>query len=116
MIKYLKYICLALIGLPLFLLALANNHTVNLYLFPESIAAFLGLDAFISMPLFIALLLGGLIGLLVGFIWQGLRGVSARLHARLQQRELTRMKREADRLNQSETGASPKDDILALIE
>ena len=74
MIKYLKYICLALIGFPLFLLALANNHTVNLYLFPESIAAFLGLDAFISMPLFIALLLGGLIGLLVGFIWQGLRG------------------------------------------
>ncbi len=74
MIKYLKYICLALIGLPLFLLALANNHTVNLYLFPESIAAFLGLEAFISMPLFIALLLGGLIGLLVGFIWQGSAG------------------------------------------
>jgi len=60
------------------------------------------------------ILLGVLIGLLIGFVWEWLRELKNRSLIRKTERENRGLQREVDRLREKD--GQPKDDVLALLD
>jgi lipopolysaccharide assembly protein A len=52
MLRNLRYVLIALLGLCLLVVALANRASVNVRLLPDDVAAFLGLSVSADLPLF----------------------------------------------------------------
>ena len=114
MIRYLKVIFLAALGLVLLTLALANRGPVTLRLLPAEMGSFLGFDPAITLPLFLVVFGGIVAGLLIGFVWEWLREHKHRAEAARARRAAARLEREVTRLR--EVKADPQDEILALLE
>ena len=68
----------------------------------------------ITLPLFIVILAGLVIGLLIGFVWEWLREHKHRAEATRQRREKERLKQEVSRDRTRRAGQG--DDVLALLE
>jgi putative membrane protein len=112
--RYLKYAFLAIVAVCLITVALANRAPVTLRLLTDDVAAQLGLQSSVTLPLFIVIFGGILAGILVGFVWEWFREHKQRAEAAVQRREKARLEKEVSRLK---TPADPeKDDILALLE
>lgn len=114
MIRYLRYAFLAALAIVLIAVALANRGPVTLRLMTDDLADVVGLNASITLPLFIVIFGGIVAGILVGFVWEWFREHKHRAEAVHQRREKDRLKREVSRLR--ETSATPDDEILALLE
>lgn len=110
---YIKFAFLALIGLVLLMVALANRGMVTLRLLPQEMADLLGFNASIDLPLFIIILGFVLVGLTVGFFWEWAREHKHRSAASSRRRKAEKLERENARLRRS-TG--PQDEVLALLE
>jgi lipopolysaccharide assembly protein A len=115
MIRYLRLIFLALVGLSLLTVALANRTHVNLQLLPDDLATLVGLNWATELPLFMVIFGGIVVGVLIGFVWEWFREHGHRATANTKAREVTRLERELAVLKDS-TSAPPKDDVLALLE
>jgi uncharacterized integral membrane protein len=113
-VRYLRYLFVAILGLSLFTLALANRGWVTLRLLPEEMAALIGVEASVEMPLFLVAFAGIVLGLLIGFLWEWLREHKHRAAAAAAKREAERLGREVSRLREANT--SPEDEVLALLE
>ena len=108
-LRYIKIAILGLIAIGLVIIALANNTLVTLRLLPPDLAAFIGMNYEIRLPLFLIILGGVVIGLLIGFIWEWLREYRYRAAARRAERELARQQA-------AKPGTDRKDELEALID
>jgi hypothetical protein len=112
---YLRYALLAIVlGLTV-MVALANSGSVTLALWPETVAAFVGRNYAITLPLFIVV--GGAVGLglVLGLIWEWLRERAIRREAAHAQRELEAIRR-AERASPVPAVRRPRDDILEIVD
>ena len=114
MIRYLRYLFLAALGLVLITVALANRGDVTLALVPDEVASFLGFAPTLAMPLFLVIFASIIAGVLIGFIWEWLREHKHRAEATNERRERKRLEHEMAQL------AGPKesreDDVLAILD
>lgn len=115
MIRYLRLILLALLGLSLLTVALANRAVVPVRLLPEDLAALTGLTWAMDLPLFLIIFGGIIAGVLIGFVWEWFREHGHRATASQKSREVARLERELAVLKDS-TSVPPKDEVLALLE
>lgn len=115
MIRYLRLILLALLGLFLLTVALANRAVVPVRLLPEDLAALTGLTWAMELPLFLIIFAGIIAGVLIGFVWEWFREHGHRATASQKSREVVRLERELAVLKDA-TSVPPKDEVLALLE
>ena len=111
--RYIKYLFLAILGIALITLALANRGLVTLRALPEGLEGLLGFSGQVELPLFIVIFGGIVAGLLIGFVWEWLREHKHRATAARKIREVGQLEREMSRLKEK---PEHKDDILALLE
>jgi lipopolysaccharide assembly protein A len=114
MIRTFRYVLIALLGIALLVVALANRAPVNVRLLPDDMAAFLGVSLAAELPLFLVIFAGILAGLMIGFVWEWLREAKHRTTAQTKSREVARLERELAALRNTTTEAD--DDILALLD
>jgi lipopolysaccharide assembly protein A len=114
MIRTFRYGLIALLGLALLTVALANRAPVSVRLLPDDMAAFLGLSMSAELPLFLIIFAGIVAGLMIGFVWEWLREAKHRTTASAKSREVARLERELAVLR--DVRADPQDDILALLD
>jgi len=114
MLRYLRYLFLAAIGLALVIVALANRDVVLLRLLPDGISSFAGISWDIRLPLFLVVFGGIIAGLLIGFVWEWLREARQRAEAGRIKRDARHLEREVKRLKK--TTPETQDDLLALLE
>ena len=114
MIRSLRYLFLAALGLVLLTVALANRAPVALKALPEDLAAFTGFAWQIELPLFMVIFGGIIAGLLIGFVWEWFREMKHRSTASRKTREVARLERELAVMKDSQS--VPKDDILAILD
>ncbi len=115
MIRYLRLILLALLGVALLVVALANRAPVPVRLLPEDMAALTGLTWAMELPLFLVIFGGIIAGVLIGFVWEWFREHGHRATASQKSREVSRLERELAVLKDS-TSVPPKDEVLALLD
>ena len=115
MIRYLRLLLLAVLGLILLTVALANRAPVTVRLLPDDMAALTGLTWAMELPLFLVILGGILAGVLIGFVWEWVREHGHRATASQKSREVTRLERELAVLKDS-SSVPPKDEVLALLD
>ena len=113
MIRSLRYLFLAALGLVLLTVALANRAPVTLKALPEDLAAFTGFAWQVELPLFMVIFGGIIAGLLIGFVWEWFREMKHRSTASRKTREVARLERELAVMKDSQS--VPGDDILALM-
>lgn len=114
MIRYVRLLFVALLGLALLAVALANRAPVTLRLLPESLAQLTGLTFAIELPLFLVIFAGIVAGVMIGFVWEWVREMKHRSTASTKAREVSRLERELAVMRDSST--LPKDDVLALLD
>lgn len=114
MIRYIKLVFIACIGLGLLIVALANRAPVEVRLLPGDLAALTGLSWAAEVPLFLVIFAGIVVGVLIGFVWEWLREMKHRSTASTKAREVARLERELAVLR--DTKSTPQDDVLALLD
>ena len=114
MFRYLRYLILAVVGLGLLIVALANRTPVLLKALPDDFAAFLGVSWQMELPVFVVLFGGIVLGVLVGFLWEWARDHKHRATASTKCREVTRLERELATMR--DATSLPQDDIVALLD
>lgn len=110
---------LAVLAVVLVTLSLANRESVTLTALPGDLAALVGWNASLELPLFLVILCGVAAGLLVGFVWEWLRERRIRAEAAQARREITRLEGEVGRLRSNPpTATTPaqRSEVLALAE
>jgi len=112
--RYIRYGFLAVIGIVLISVSMANRGAVTLQLMPEDIGAFLGWNFSVSLPLFVVVLGGIAAGLVIGFFWEWMREYKHRRDAGRKDREVRKLEREVTRLKRSQS--EDKDEVLALLD
>ena len=112
--RYIRYAFLAAVAIVLIAVALANRGLVTLQLLPTDVAALLGMQQTISLPLFIVIFGGIVAGLVLGFVWEWLREHKHRAEAARKDREVKRLERELKR-TQTERDKD-KDEVLAILD
>ena len=112
--RYIRYACIAVFGLALIAVALANRNVVQIKLLPEEISGLFALAPRVELPLFLVIYGGILVGLLVGFVWEWIREHGQRAEAARTAREMRRLEREVTRLKGEKHKG--KDEVLALLD
>jgi uncharacterized integral membrane protein len=112
--RYIRYVFMAVVGLSLILVALANRGMVTIKLLPDELAPYLGQPLSYDLPLFIVIFGGIIVGLLIGFVWEWFREHKHRADARLQKREKEKLEREVKGLKRKSNEG--KDEVLALLD
>ena len=115
MIRYLRLALLALLGLVLLTVALANRAPVSVRLLPEDMAALTGLTWTMTLPLFLVIFGGIVAGVLIGFVWEWFREHGHRATAAQKAREVVRLERELAVLKDS-SSTPPQDEVVALLD
>lgn len=114
MIRTLRYLLLAALGIGLLTVALANRTVVTVKALPDDLAAFIGFRWQLDVPLFVAIFGGIVAGLLIGFVWEWFRERKHRSTASQKSREVARLERELAVMRDSTS--VPKDDVLAILD
>jgi uncharacterized integral membrane protein len=114
MIRFIRYLFLALLAIGLLTVAIANRDPVTLQALPQDMGLFLGLSWSLQLPLFLVMFGGIGVGLLIGFFWEWARESKHRATASTKAREVARLEREVTKLRSAQAG--PEDEVLALLE
>nr|WP_196222731.1 LapA family protein [Pseudooceanicola algae] len=112
--KYIRYGLEAVIALVLISIAVANRDLVTIQLLPEGLAEIAHINPSVTLPLFLIILAGILVGLLIGFVWEWRREHKHRVAARKKDREAHQLKREVTKLKGEKVKG--QDDVLALLD
>ena len=115
MIRYLRLLLLAPLGLVMLTVALANRTSVPVRLLPDDMAALTGLTWAMELPLFLVIFASIIAGVLIGFVWEWFREHGHRATAAQKAREVVRLERELAVLKDS-TSTPPRDEVLALLD
>lgn len=111
--RYVRYAFLAIVGLILLTVALANRGPVTVRLLPDELAEFAGTSPEVTLPLFVIIFSGIVAGLLIGFVWEWMREHKHRAAAANHRRERERLEREVGNLRSPE---GTRDDVLAILD
>jgi len=111
--RYLKFGFLAILGIVLIALALANREMVTLRLLTDDAANLLGVQNQITLPLFAVIFAALVGGILVGLVWEWFREYQYRAEATRKSREADALRRDLAQVK-PEAG-NPGDDVLALL-
>jgi lipopolysaccharide assembly protein A len=114
MIRLLRTLFLIVLALGLMTVALANRDAVVVRAVPEGIAAYIGTDFALSLPLFLIIFASIALGLLIGFVWEWFREHKHRVTATKSTRELAKLERELAAMRDAK--GAHQDDVLALLE
>lgn len=114
MIRFFRFLLLALLAIGLLTVAIANRDPVVLRAMPPDMGLFMGIPWSIELPLFLVIFGGIALGLLIGFFWEWARESKHRSTASTKAREVARLEREMSKLRASQ--AEPEDEVLALLE
>ena len=114
MIRYLRYLLLAVPAIVLLTVALANRAPVTVRALPDDMGLFMGFTWSMDLPLFLVIFAAIAVGLLIGFFWEWARETKHRTTATEKKRQVAKLEREVSRLR--ETKAEPEDDVLALLQ
>jgi len=112
--RYLRYAFLALLAVGLVTVAMANRAPVTLKLLTDDMAALVGVQNAITLPLFVVIFGGIVAGVLIGFIWEWFREHKHRAEASANRRDKEHLQREVSRLR--DKGSEAQDDVLALLD
>ncbi|MCG7518642.1 lipopolysaccharide assembly protein LapA domain-containing protein [Ruegeria sp. Ofav3-42] len=112
--RYLRYAFLAVLGIVLVSISLANRQLVELKLMPDALAEMLGVNFATSLPLFVVVLGGVVAGLVIGFLWEWLREHKHRRDASAKTGEVRKLEREVKKLKKKQSEG--KDEVLALLD
>lgn len=109
----LRWTLLATVALVLVVFALGNRQPVTVRLLPDGMGGFAsGLPA-ATVPAFMLIFGGMLLGLLVGFLWEWVREHRHRAEAARRRREMAKLESENDGLKRKQ---SDDDELVALLE
>jgi uncharacterized integral membrane protein len=111
---YIRYACIAVFGLALIGVALANRSIVTLKVLPDEVAGLFAVNPSIDIPLFVVVFGGIIVGILVGFVWEWFREHAIRSEASKAGRNVRRLEREVARLKESTDDG--QDEVLALLD
>ena len=114
MMRYIRYVSIAIFALALILIALANRITVPVRLVPGELNRFTALSPATEVPLFVVIFAAILAGLILGFIWEWIREAGERAAAAAQAREMARLRAEITRLKRDKHEGS--DEVIALLD
>ncbi|SFT35108.1 lipopolysaccharide assembly protein LapA domain-containing protein [Sedimentitalea nanhaiensis] len=112
--RYIRYAFLAILGIVLISVSLANRGLVTLKLMPDALAQLVGFNMTISLPLFVVVLGGIVAGLVIGFLWEWMREHKHRREAAEKSREVRKLERRVDRLKTEKHQG--KDEVLAILD
>ncbi|MFC3119271.1 lipopolysaccharide assembly protein LapA domain-containing protein [Jhaorihella thermophila] len=112
--RYIRFAFLAVLGIVLISVSLANRGFVTLKLMPDDLAALAGFNFTLSLPLFVVVLGGIAAGLVIGFIWEWMREFRIRREADAKAREVRKLEREVTRLKKKESQG--RDDVLVILD
>lgn len=112
--RYIRYASIAIFGVALMLVALANRGMVSVKVLPDELSALAVLNPSYDVPLFVVMFGGVLAGLVLGFIWEWIREAGERAAAARQTRELQRLRQELKRLKGEKHAG--KDQVLAILD
>ena len=115
MIRYLRYLFLGTLEVALLTVSLANCAPVVVKALPPDLAALLGFDWQLELPLFLVIFGGIILGVLIGFVWEWFREHGYRASASAHSREVARLERELAVMKDA-SSVPPQDDVLALLE
>ncbi len=114
MMRYLRYAFLAVLGIVLISVSLANLEPVELKLAPDALAELLAFNFAISLPLFVVVLGSVVVGLVIGFMWEWLREHKHRRDASAKTGEVRKLEREVKKLKKKQSEG--QDEVLALLD
>lgn len=114
MLRYIRYLILAAIAVCLVTIAMANRGPVTLRLVPAEVTDVIGIGGEITLPLYLVILGGVVLGVLLGFVWEWIREAKIRSSAAQDRREREKLEREVTRIKAKNPAAS--DDVLAILE
>jgi len=112
--RYVRYACIAVFGLALILIALANRGMVTIRILPDELSGLAALNPTYDVPLFVVMFGGVLAGLILGFIWEWIREAKERAAAARQAREMRALRAEVRRLKGEKHQG--KDEVLAILD
>lgn len=112
--RYIRFLFLLVIGVILLTVATANLSPVTVRLLPDELANFAGQSFELTLPLFLVIFAGIVLGLLIGFVWEWLRESKHRNQASTERRARERLEREVDSLRKPEPNEA--EDILAILD
>ncbi|MFB2595034.1 lipopolysaccharide assembly protein LapA domain-containing protein [Paracoccus sp. p4-l81] len=116
MLRVLNLVILGALLIVLLGMAFANREMVMVEAMPATLAAWIGVDWSVRMPLFLVILMSVLLGLVIGLVWEWLREYGQRAEAARTQAELQRTRQQlAETRNTLPAEQKSRDDILALL-
>lgn len=114
MLRYMRYLVLAVIAICLATVSLANRDPVVIKLFSDDLATFLGVNYQVQVPLFLIMFGGIIAGVLIGFVWEWAREHKHRVVAKGATKQVSRLERELAAMR--DATSVPKDEIIALLD
>ncbi len=114
-LRLVKYLVLLVLGIGIVVLSLANRGPMTLQLLPHDLAAFVGYNQTVQLPVFAVILIGVATGLLIGFIWEWLREYRIRADAARDRAEAKRLRETMARDGRAPTRREGED-VLALLD
>ena len=114
MMRYLRYVFLAVLAVVLVTVAVANRTLVEMRALPDDVAALIGVNWSVQLPLFLVIYGGITAGLLIGFVWEWFRETKHRSTASAKTREAARLERELAMLRDAK--GQQQDDVLAILD
>ncbi len=111
--RYVRYLVLAILGIILVTVAVANRDMLTLRLLPEELSGLLGFSWDVTLPTFIVLLIAVGFGVILGFVWEWVREHKHRSAASTERKMRETLEQEMGPSRSKKTGG---DDVLALLE
>ena len=112
--RYVRYACIAVFGLALILIALANRGMVTIRVLPDELSGLAAVNPTYDVPLFVVMFGGVLAGLILGFIWEWIREAKERAASARQAREMRALRAEVRRLKGEKHQG--KDEVLGILD
>lgn len=118
MFRALRILLLGLLAIILLTVALANRQVVPIMALPENVAALLGGNWQIEIPLFLVIFAAIIAGVFIGFVWEWFREHRIRANASAKSRQVAKLERELAVMRDatSTPKASGDAEILALLD
>ena len=112
--RYLRYALLVLLAVIIVSISIANRDLVTVRLLPDALGGLIGFNPSLTLPLFLAILCGIMIGLILGFFWEWMREYKHRRRASTRERELRQLEQEVGQLKEEKHRG--KDEVLAILD
>lgn len=112
--RFLTLLILALIAIAMVIVGFANRDLVTLSLLPDDLGHFAGFNYSVSVPLYVAIFAGLIVGLLLGFVWEWLRESKHRGAVMRERRQRAQVESENKKLKAEKN--ADKDEVLVLLD